>query len=118
MKIEASPRHKRLIGIYDAHPLTANAIIQRLQQNGHVLNHIRAIDLSVDAKTGVTDQNNPGGLASALKLGDLIQLDQNKTVLDIGCGLGGTARLIAEKFGSQVHGIDLTPSALTKKFFP
>jgi SAM-dependent methyltransferase len=29
-------------------------------------------------------------------------------VLDIGCGLGGTARFIASRYGSRVVGIDLT----------
>ncbi len=30
------------------------------------------------------------------------------SVLDIGCGLGGTARFVATRFGSRIAGIDLT----------
>lgn len=30
-------------------------------------------------------------------------------LLDVGCGIGGTARLIASRYGCSVHGIDLTP---------
>ena len=30
-------------------------------------------------------------------------------ILDVGCGIGGTARLIASRYGCRVQGIDLTP---------
>lgn len=31
-------------------------------------------------------------------------------ILDAGCGLGGTSRYLVQEFGSQVTGVDLTPS--------
>ena len=33
-------------------------------------------------------------------------------VLDVGCGRGGTARLLAEEFGAEVIGVDLSPEAI------
>ena len=33
-------------------------------------------------------------------------------VLDVGCGLGGAAFLIAQTFGARVHGIDLSRNML------
>lgn len=35
-----------------------------------------------------------------------------KQVLDVGCGRGGTARLLAEAFAAQVKGVDLSPEAI------
>jgi len=39
------------------------------------------------------------------------QLNDRK-VLDIGCGRGGTAALLAESFGAAVTGVDLSPEAI------
>lgn len=40
-------------------------------------------------------------------------LDLNDcTIVDIGCGRGGTAALVAEKFSAQVIGIDMSPEAI------
>lgn len=36
-------------------------------------------------------------------------IDKNDIVLDVGCGVGGTAIWIAEKFGAKVLGVDLVP---------
>lgn len=35
--------------------------------------------------------------------------NENSHVLDIGCGLGGTSRMLAHKFSANVKGIDITP---------
>ena len=40
-------------------------------------------------------------------------LDLNdRTIVDIGCGRGGNAALVAEKFSGQVIGIDMSPEAI------
>lgn len=36
-----------------------------------------------------------------------------RTLLDVGCGRGGTAALLAQEFGATVTGIDLSPEAIT-----
>jgi cyclopropane fatty-acyl-phospholipid synthase-like methyltransferase len=41
-----------------------------------------------------------------------ITLTQDSRVLDIGCGLGGPARYLANSYGCRVDGIDLTPELI------
>lgn len=55
------------------------------------------------------DEFHTGGLEATDAL--LLQLDivPEMKVLDIGCGLGGTARHIVHRYGAHVTGIDLTP---------
>ena len=36
-------------------------------------------------------------------------MSEDQHVLDIGCGIGGTARFMAAHIGCKVTGIDLTP---------
>jgi ubiquinone/menaquinone biosynthesis C-methylase UbiE len=48
------------------------------------------------------------GRKATLELGNQMKLTQNSRVLDIGSGLGGPARTLAEKYGCHVTGIDLT----------
>ena len=55
---------------------------------------------------------SPGGAATTRALLALAGLKPGAQVLDVGCGLGGAAFLMAREFGAQVHGIDLAPAML------
>ncbi|HMN27603.1 MAG TPA: methyltransferase domain-containing protein [Caldilineaceae bacterium] len=55
---------------------------------------------------------SPGGLASAQECTALLGLAAGMRVLDIGCGLGGSAFYMAERYGAQVQGIDLSANML------
>ena len=48
------------------------------------------------------------GRESTLEVAELAKLGPSDLVLDVGCGLGGTARYLSEKFKCNVVGIDLT----------
>ncbi len=56
------------------------------------------------------DQFHIGGAKSTLKLLEMASISTTDKVLDVGCGLGGPARLIAQNLGCEVYGVDLTPA--------
>jgi ubiquinone/menaquinone biosynthesis C-methylase UbiE len=64
-------------------------------------------DLSVDDLAPI-DEFHTRGRESTVEVADMAQLDSSHTVLDVGCGLGGTARHLAEQYGCNVTGLDLT----------
>jgi ubiquinone/menaquinone biosynthesis C-methylase UbiE len=55
-----------------------------------------------------------GGQDATRKLLDLCQPDATSRVLDVGCGAGHTACLIAQQVGSQVYGIDISEVMIEK----
>ena len=48
------------------------------------------------------------GLEATEELADLLTVALDDHILDIGSGIGGPARYIAERFGARITGIDLT----------
>lgn len=55
---------------------------------------------------------SPGGRELALETIAMLQLSKGATVLDVGCGLGGSAFLMAREFQLRVVGIDLSRNML------
>ncbi|WP_457553774.1 class I SAM-dependent methyltransferase [Desulfobacula sp.] len=53
------------------------------------------------------DQIHTGGAVASINLLKKASLSHNTKILDAGCGIGGSSRLLAHKFGYQVVGIDL-----------
>ena len=54
------------------------------------------------------DEFHTGGIEATTALLDQLAIAPGMTVLDIGCGLGGTARHIVHRYGAKVIGVDLT----------
>ena len=48
-----------------------------------------------------------GGSAATANLGRALLLEADDVALDIGCGIGGPARQLAEMFGSKIVGVDI-----------
>ncbi len=54
------------------------------------------------------DEFHTRGRESTLEVAELAKLKASDLVLDVGCGLGGTARYLSEKYKCNVVGVDLT----------
>jgi sarcosine/dimethylglycine N-methyltransferase len=54
------------------------------------------------------DMIHMGGLAATDELAELARVQAGHSVLDVGCGVGGPARRLANKFGATVTGIELS----------
>ncbi|MFQ6550011.1 class I SAM-dependent methyltransferase [Aestuariibius sp. 2305UL40-4] len=55
------------------------------------------------------DEFHTGGIEATTALLDQLTIEPGMQVLDVGCGLGGTARHILHRYGAHVTGVDLTP---------
>ena len=77
-------------------------IYQGLEQLGFDKNKLTQPDLSS------VDEFHIGGSEGTLLLAEKLYLTASSKVLDIGCGIGGPARLLASVIGCKVSGIDLT----------
>ena len=55
------------------------------------------------------DHFHARGLPATVDLANRLPIMPDHHVLDIGCGVGGPARYMADRFGCRVSGIDITP---------
>src|SRR5215470_14151981 len=56
------------------------------------------------------DQFHSRGLAATIELAQALPLEETTRVIDIGSGLGGPSRYLAQTYGCTVQGIDLSQS--------
>jgi len=78
-----------------------------------ILSAIRAAGMNTELRLsphelGALDHFHTGGLRATRELMDLARIQQHERVLDIGSGLGGSARLLAGETGCRVDCIELT----------
>lgn len=57
----------------------------------------------------LVDEFHTGGMEATEALLEPLAIMSEMEVLDVGSGIGGTARFIADRYGARVEGIDLTP---------
>jgi SAM-dependent methyltransferase len=98
----------RLEQIYARHPLRADTILARLGLPKEAPWQVTEADLATDETTRITDQNHTGGAALVRELAREAGVVPGCLVLDVGCGLGGSARVLAQEYGAQVDGVELT----------
>ncbi len=78
------------------------AILAGLETLGADLDNLQPADLAP------VDEFHTAGRLTTLKALKMMPLKAGMHVLDAGCGLGGTARVLAKEYGCRVTGIDLT----------
>jgi ubiquinone/menaquinone biosynthesis C-methylase UbiE len=80
----------------------ADRLLESLKEVGYDLGRLFAADLMT------FDELHVMGRQATLELGRLAGLTDAMRVLDIGSGLGGSARTLAAEFGCHVTGVDLS----------
>lgn len=88
-------KHYGISGILDS-------ILKGIEESGKNLESLVSSDLAP------IDEFHTRGKESTIEIASLAQLQSQHNVLDVGCGLGGSARYIATEFGCSVMGVDLT----------
>ncbi|SMD00635.1 Methyltransferase domain-containing protein [Desulfocicer vacuolatum DSM 3385] len=78
-------------------------IFTALTQAGKDMDNLQLKDLAV------IDQLHTGGHMATLELARTTALPPGTKVLDAGCGIGGSCRLLARECGFKVTGMDLVP---------
>lgn len=84
------------------HGSLLDAIRAGVEGNGKAPETVSVHDL------GPVEEFHIGGRAATESFLDRLDLASSDNVLDVGCGLGGSSRFVAEHYGSKVTGIDLT----------
>lgn len=79
-------------------------ILDALRASGLDIDHLRADDLAP------IDQFHSRGKAATLELAHRARLSEGTEILDVGGGIGGSARVLAATFGCRVVVLDLTES--------
>lgn len=82
----------------------AEALIARLAERGIAREAITLEQL------GALDQMHVRGHEATLELADALGVAAAMSVLDLGAGIGGPARVLASRYGARVTALDLTPS--------
>ena len=102
----------QVLDAYVGHPLSRASIFERLRRTLPANVHPTELDLAIDAEGEITDQNHVGGALSTLQLAALATIKSEHRILDLGCGLGGPARLVALVYGCRVLAIDANPQRI------
>ncbi|BBK33309.1 methyltransferase family protein [Stella humosa] len=77
-----------------------------------ILDAMRASGLSAGTATieqlAPVDHIHARGFAATKELADSLPIRSGDRIVDIGCGIGGPARYLADRFGCHVEGIDIS----------
>lgn len=108
--LRRSYTRKEILATYARHPLRERTILERIRKNRGSLDDLSETDLASDPSGALTDQNHIGGVDFVRQLALRAGVNAETRVLDLGSGLGGSARTLASRFGCRVHGVELSPT--------
>jgi ubiquinone/menaquinone biosynthesis C-methylase UbiE len=94
--------NEKAVSDHYSHGYLLDAIEDSLAKLGKTVESVTIEDLAP------VDEFHIGGRVATEKFLRQLNLDQKDHVLDVGCGLGGAARYVANKYHNNVSGIDLT----------
>ncbi|MCK5336226.1 MAG: class I SAM-dependent methyltransferase, partial [Gammaproteobacteria bacterium] len=94
--------YEQTISEHYFHGSLLNSIEAAIPKLGKTLDSVTVEDLHP------VDEFHIGGRLATDNLLDQLNFSKQDHILDIGCGLGGASRYIADKYNNQVTGIDLT----------
>jgi cyclopropane fatty-acyl-phospholipid synthase-like methyltransferase len=73
---------------------------------------MEAASISPDAVTleqlAPLDHFHARGFPATVELADALPIQPGHHIVDIGCGIGGPARYLAQRFGCRISGVDIT----------
>jgi sarcosine/dimethylglycine N-methyltransferase len=95
---------RQSISFYSRHPISAEIVKAKLLAAHGSLTGLRPADLFAH------DQDHFGGLAANDVLAERAGIGPGARVADFCAGLGGPARYVADRFGADVTGVELTPA--------
>jgi len=87
-----------------AHPGLIEAIRNGINELGKTMDTVGVDDLAP------VDEFHIGGRRATEDFMAQLGLGSDDVVLDVGCGLGGASRFVADRYGCRVTGVDLTPA--------
>ena len=77
-------------------------VVAALEKAGKPLDRLTLEDVAP------VDHVHARGFVATIELADRLPIARGQHILDIGCGLGGPARYMAQRFDCRVSGIDIT----------
>ncbi len=94
--------------LYKKHPLRRETILARIREQRKSLEGISELDLTFDALSATTDQTHVGGIGFVVVLAKAASINSAMRVVDLGCGLGGSMRVLSYLYGCKANGYDVS----------
>lgn len=91
------------VSAHYTHGNLLNAVLAGIEQLGKTPNTVNIEDLAP------VDEFHIGGRQASEEFLDQLNFSAEDHVIDVGCGIAGASRFVANRYNSQVTGIDLTP---------